>query len=213
MYDIIKDMQKTDKQKLYQVWTGMKQRCQNENYEGFHNYGGRGISVCNSWQVFESFYDWASVNAYSQGLWLDRLDNDKNYEPSNCRWVTPKSSSRNKRESIFVTAFGETKHLLDWLNDERCVAAYGVIRRRIKNGIDPEEALTKRRLRGGARLGAGRKLGSIELDRKGLLAFRLSSQHQQYIDSWWSSEVEGDTRTAGLERILDRAKKMWPKGE
>lgn len=72
----------------------MKDRCGNPNNP---HYGGRGITVCDEWQSdFEAFYRWAISNGYKNDLTIDRIDNDGNYEPSNCRWVTGKQNSNNK---------------------------------------------------------------------------------------------------------------------
>lgn len=83
--------------KLYKVWTSMKQRCQNENEQFYYRYGGRGIKVCDEWQKFEPFYKWAIHNGYKEDLTIDRIDNDGNYEPSNCQWLT---SSENTKKMI-----------------------------------------------------------------------------------------------------------------
>ena len=75
--------------KLYKVWTMMKQRCSNPSACGYHRYGGRGIKVCKSWQhSFMEFHSWAIASGYRAGLQIDRIDNDGNYHPSNCRWVS-----------------------------------------------------------------------------------------------------------------------------
>ncbi len=80
--------------RLYRIWIGMKDRCGNPNNP---HYGGRGITVCDEWQSdFEAFYRWAISNGYKNDLTIDRIDNDGNYEPSNCRWVTGKQNSNNK---------------------------------------------------------------------------------------------------------------------
>lgn len=81
---------------LFLVYSGMKQRCRNPNHHKFHRYGGRGIKICESWSRFQPFYLWASSHGYQHGLLIDRIDNDGNYEPSNCRFVTPKESAQNR---------------------------------------------------------------------------------------------------------------------
>lgn len=74
--------------KIYAIWRAMKQRCTNPNNEYFHRYGGRGIEVCNEWITFAPFNIWAINSGYEEGLSIDRVDNEGNYEPSNCVWLT-----------------------------------------------------------------------------------------------------------------------------
>lgn len=80
--------------KLYRVWIKMKERCYNKKHMHYKNYGGRGIAVCSEWRYnFMSFYTWATDNNYSDNLQIDRINNNGNYEPSNCRFVTPKETA------------------------------------------------------------------------------------------------------------------------
>lgn len=89
--------------RLYTIWNGIKQRCLNENTKDYPYYGGRGITICDEWKNdFESFEKWALFNGYDAyakrgECTLDRIDNDGNYEPSNCRWVTMKEQCKNRR--------------------------------------------------------------------------------------------------------------------
>lgn len=84
--------------RLYNVWQGMKQRCYYPKYKNYHNYGGRGVLVCDEWRNdFKAFYDWAMSHGYADGLSIDRIDNDKGYSPSNCRWATAHEQRLNQQ--------------------------------------------------------------------------------------------------------------------
>lgn len=84
-------------ERLYVIWHGMKARCYNKNNESYHRYGGRGIKICNEWlKSYLSFKIWSLNNGYSDNLTIDRKDNDGNYSPQNCRWVTNKFNSLNR---------------------------------------------------------------------------------------------------------------------
>jgi len=87
-------------EKLYCIWKTMRQRCSNSKARQYPQYGGRGICVCDEWQNnFMAFYHWAMTNDYSHGLSIDRIDNDGNYEPTNCRWATKHQQGANKRNN------------------------------------------------------------------------------------------------------------------
>ena len=86
------------------VWHAMKQRCQDKNHPAYKNYGGRGIAVCEAWdKSFEAF--WQDMGpTYKRGLELDRIDNNGNYEPENCRWTTKKVNANNRRKSVIINS-------------------------------------------------------------------------------------------------------------
>ena len=100
--------------RIYRIWSGMKRRCYNKHNEHFDRYGGRGIVVCEEWKTdFMNFYDWAMVSGYKDGLSIDRIDNNGNYEPSNCRWATQKQQVLNSTGIIKCSVGGTDASLTD----------------------------------------------------------------------------------------------------
>lgn len=94
--------------KLYNVWSGMKRRCYNCNSNYYKEYGGRGIIVCDEWKNgFQNFYNWSINNGYKDGLSIDRINTNGNYEPSNCRWATWKEQQNNRRNNIRIEYMGK----------------------------------------------------------------------------------------------------------
>lgn len=87
---------------IYYVWQGMKDRCCNPNSKSFQNYGGRGITICEEWLNSDVFIEWAIENGWKEGLQIDRINVNGNYEPDNCRFVTPQENARNKRDTIYI---------------------------------------------------------------------------------------------------------------
>lgn len=113
------------KTRIYEIWCGMKKRCNNKSEKSYPRYGGRGISVCREWEEdFGKFYEWAMSNGYDESLSIDRIDPNGNYEPSNCRWITMDAQSKNKRNNIVIEHCGEYKILADWCKE------YGINYRR-----------------------------------------------------------------------------------
>jgi hypothetical protein len=102
------------KHPIFGVWKNMIDRCYNENNVAYLNYGGRGITVCSKWKHdVSSFIEWAEKNDWRQGLEIDRKNNNGNYNPTNCRFVTSKVNSNNRRSTIIVTVKGKTLPLTE----------------------------------------------------------------------------------------------------
>lgn len=128
-----------ENRKLFGIWSHMIRRCTDSTCDRYSDYGGRGIIVSNEWMSdFDNFADWSHENGYEIGLTIDRINNDGNYEPSNCRWVTRREQNRNKRTNKIVCYRGESKPLIEWC--EQLGLRYDAIHNRIEKGWSVEEA-------------------------------------------------------------------------
>jgi hypothetical protein len=92
----------------------MRIRCKDSNHHAYPQYGGRGIMVCKEWDLFENFEKWALSNGFKDKLTLDRIDNNGNYCPENCRWATMKEQGNNRRTNVLATVDGVTKTMAQW---------------------------------------------------------------------------------------------------
>lgn len=93
--------------KLYKIYSNIIERCEREKHKSYKDYGGRGITICKDWREnFINFYNWATNNGYKSGLSIDRINNDGNYEPNNCRWTTKEVQARNTRKLISTNTSG-----------------------------------------------------------------------------------------------------------
>ena len=129
--------------RLYRIWSHMRQRCTNPNDTWFCNYGARGVRVCPEWDNYPTFRDWALQNGYRDNLTIERKERAGNYEPNNCCWIPKGQQSSNTNRNIRITAWGETKLLKRWSEDPRCSVSYISIRKRIKKGWTPERAISE----------------------------------------------------------------------
>lgn len=120
----------------------MKRRCYEKNRPEYPRYGGRGITVCDKWlKSFDLFYAWALRSGYEPGLSIDRIDNNGNYEPDNCRWASRRTQQNNTSRNRYLTLNGVTYTLAQWA--EKYCINYKTFVRRIDRGMPPEEALLK----------------------------------------------------------------------
>lgn len=126
----------------YSRWNGMVQRCHNPNWINYADYGGRGVSVCDSWRKNpESFFKWLDDNGCAGGLEVDRIDNGQGYSPENCRLVTRRENMRNQRNNTVIEVFGESMTVAE--ASERFSVPYDrLIQRLTRLGWDPERAVT-----------------------------------------------------------------------
>lgn len=125
------------------VYYDMIRRCCDEKDRNYGNYGKRGIAVCDEWKEdCCNFYKWAKETGYAEGLQLDRKDNNGNYCPENCHWVTPSDNAYNKRNTRLITYKGETKNLREWAK-ETGISKYILADRIYKYKWDIERALTQ----------------------------------------------------------------------
>lgn len=127
--------------KLYRTYYRMKNRCYNNKFPHYENYGGRGIKVCDEWlKNFNNFKEWSLNNGYKEGLSIDRINPNGNYEPSNCRWITMLEQANNKRNNLFFTINGITKTEAQWCREYNIPVTN--VRRRLSSGWSIEKALT-----------------------------------------------------------------------
>lgn len=119
----------------------IKERCNNPNHKSYSRYGGRGVKMCEEWsEDYDAFESWCFENGYQKNLAIDRIDNDGDYAPDNCRFVTLQENNQNRGTSRYYTIDGETKNLQQWCN------FYGIKRgtvvTRLQHGWPIEDALT-----------------------------------------------------------------------
>lgn len=121
------------KTKLYGVWLAMRRRCYLPTDKGFKNWGGRGIKVCEEWRNdYQSFNEWSLSNGYKEGLTIERIDNDKDYSPDNCKWATRLEQGGNTRRVLHIEIDGLTRTVKEW--SEISGISGKLIRGRIKKG-------------------------------------------------------------------------------
>lgn len=129
------------KKSIYNVWHGMVNRCRNPILKVYPRYGGRGIKVCEEWHDYFIFKEWAMNNGYDESLTIERKDNNGNYCPENCAWVTMKQQQNNKSNSHRITYNGQIKTITEW-GDVLGISAITLRSRIIKCGWSTEKAFS-----------------------------------------------------------------------
>lgn len=137
-------MGRTSETRVYGIWEHMIQRCENPNDRNYKNYGARGISVCQDWHKSKSFIAWAYGNGYSDNLTLDRIDNDGNYCPENCRWADLNTQRNNTSRNHYIEVAGERLTLKQ--ASEKYEINYMTLKTRISRGVDHNRAVRKEAL-------------------------------------------------------------------
>lgn len=129
------------KTRLYQIWRKMRYRCNNPRNVCYPNYGARGIKVCEEWDSsFIAFQNWALNHGYQESLSIDRIDNDGDYSPENCRWCTMEQQANNRRNNLIIKYDGQTKTVAEW--SKLIHIPRHRLYKRLENGWPIEDALT-----------------------------------------------------------------------
>ena len=130
---------------IYRTYANMKNRCYNPKYHLFSHYGGKGVTVCDEWLGdggFQNFYQWSMENGYRKGLSIDRIDNEKNYCPDNCRWVDMSVQQNNRTNNRRITDNGETHTMAEWARINGI--SYSTIQSRLNRGWKEEDAISSK---------------------------------------------------------------------
>ena len=128
--------------RIYDAWRMMIARCENPKAQAYHNYGKRGIEVCEEWHDFDVFLKWALSNGYEGTLTIDRIDVNKGYYPQNCRWTTDKVQCNNRRSNHLVEYNGETHTVQEW--SEITKMPYSIIASRLYNGWSVQDTFERK---------------------------------------------------------------------
>lgn len=124
--------------RVWQTWKSMKQRCNNPNGVAFHRYGGRGITYCSEWELFEPFLQWALAAGYADDLELDRIDNDGNYTPENCQFISHRENSQKTGSVRMIAAGGREEPLFEAAR--RHGLEVNTVKTRLRRGWSLDEA-------------------------------------------------------------------------
>lgn len=127
--------------RLYTTWLSMKSRCNRSTDKSFCYYGAKGVKVCDEWNDFVNFRNWALSHGYTDELTIDRIDVNGNYEPENCRWITKRAQQFNKTTSHYLTFEGKTMTVCEWA--EALGLNKNLLYTRLQRGWTVEDTLTR----------------------------------------------------------------------
>ena len=184
--------------RIRRIRQGMLQRCENPKNKAYPNYGGRGITVCEEWHDSKKFIEWSMSNGYADNLTIDRIDNNKGYEPSNCRWSDNKGQANNQRRNNRITAFGIELNTQQWA--ELVGIDRKTIRQRISNGMTPEEAVTRPLMKNGEIFRYLKKIDGVD-DRECFNGYVVKSLKRFSVTKVKLAEWLGITRASVLNKL------------
>ncbi len=124
--------------RIYRIWSDMKTRCHNKNSASYKNYGGRGVTLCKRWEIFENFYK--DMGDIPRGKTIERIHNEMGYSPDNCRWATQKEQANNKRNNVILVHNGESLTAAQW--SDKLKVSRAAIYQRIEYGWSEEQIFT-----------------------------------------------------------------------
>lgn len=189
----------TGRKRLIHTLCHMKDRCFNKNCNSYPDYGGRGITVCDEWvNNADSFVEWAMSHGYADDLAIDRIDNDGNYCPENCRWVTARENNQNRRSSKLYTIDGVTKNLQQWCDFygiRRCV-----VDSRLKRGWDILDALTRPKISYDYEALVGKKFGMLTVSKFLGKEKNKPPMYECLCDCGNTAVVRGDKLSGGITK-------------
>lgn len=134
-----------NKERLYNIWKCMRQRCNNPKNPSYPRYGGKGVTICDEWNDYQGFRNWALSNGYDDTLSIDRINPDGNYCPKNCRWADDKTQMNNQTRNHFIEYKGQ-RYTMAQLADKLHLS-YAAIQHRIERGWDIERIIKQEQRR------------------------------------------------------------------
>lgn len=191
------------KHRLYRIYNNMKSRCFNKNNTAYRNYGERGITVCDSWigeNGFVNFKEWAFENGYSDELTLDRIDNNGNYCPENCRWITFHEQQKNKRITRKVVFGGKEMCARDFAM--MCTECEATVYKKLRNGVRAEEIIDS--------VGCNKKCYLFDTQTGNVLEFKTTREAADFLGVTVSSVrkvCNGYRKT--IKKYIARRENIW----